>query len=111
MEKIKKYRQIIQDILLEHASYKSINEDVEPQIVFDRERNHYQLIHVGWSNDKRVYGCVIHLDIKDRKIWIQHDGTEGGVASELVDQGVPKQDIVLGFHSAFKRQFTEFAVG
>lgn len=111
MEKIEKYSQIIQDILLEHASYKSINEDVEPQIVFDRERNHYQLIHVGWSNKKRVYGCVIHLDIKDGKIWIQHDGTEGGVASELVDQGVPKQDIVLGFHSAFKRQFTEFAVG
>lgn len=111
MEKIENYRQIIQDILREHASYKSINEDVEPQIVFDTERNHYQLIHVGWSNDKRVYGCVIHLDIKDGKIWIQHDGTEGGVASELVEQGVPKQDIVLGFHSAFKRQFTEFAVG
>ncbi|MCJ8280911.1 MAG: XisI protein [Rivularia sp. ALOHA_DT_140] len=110
MEKIEKYRQIIQNILQEHGSYKSINEDVEPQIVFDIERNHYQLIHVGWSNKRRVYGCVIHLDIKDEKIWIQHDGTEGGVASELVEQGVPKQDIVLGFHSPFKRQFTEFAV-
>lgn len=43
-------------------------------------------------------------------MWIQHDGTDGGVASKLVEQGVPKQDIVLGFHSAFKRQFTEFAV-
>lgn len=37
MEKIEKYRHIIKDILLEHASYKSINEDVEPQIAFDRE--------------------------------------------------------------------------
>lgn len=105
------YRQIVQDILREHASYKSINEDVEPQIVFDNERNHYQLIHVGWSNKRRVYGCVIHIDIKDGKIWIQHDGTEGGVALELLERGVEKQDIVLGFHSAFKRQFTEFAVG
>ncbi|MGB3652452.1 MAG: element excision factor XisI family protein [Rivularia sp. (in: cyanobacteria)] len=42
---------------------------------------------------------------------MQHDGTEGGVANELVERGISKQDIVLGFHSAFKRQFTEFAVG
>nr|WP_228043418.1 XisI protein [Desmonostoc muscorum] len=57
------------------------------------------------------YGCVLHLDIKNEKIWIQHDGTEGGIADELTNRGVPKQDIVLAFHSPFKRQFTEFAVG
>ena len=109
--KLETYRQIVQDILREHPSYKSINEDVEPQIIFDNERNHYQLIHVGWSNKRRVYGCVIHIDIKDGKIWIHHDGSEGGVALELLERGVEKQHIVLGFHSAFKRQFTEFAVG
>ncbi|MEB3249760.1 MAG: element excision factor XisI family protein, partial [Merismopediaceae bacterium] len=27
-----------------------------------------------------------------------------------VKAGVPKQDIVVGFHSAFMRQFTEYAV-
>jgi len=51
------------------------------------------------------------IDIKDEKNWIQNDGTEGGVAFDLLERGVDKQDIVLGFHSAFKRQFTEFAVG
>lgn len=30
---------------------------------------------------------------------------------ELVKQGVPKQDIVIGFHSPFMRKFTEYAVG
>jgi hypothetical protein len=53
----------------------------------------------------------IRLSIKDGKIWIQHDGTEGGIANDLVDHGVPKHDIVLGFHAPFKRQFTDFAVG
>ena len=52
---------------------------------------------MGWSNKRRVYRCVIHIDIKDGKIWIQHDGTEGCVASELLVQGIDKQDIVLGF--------------
>ncbi|KAF3891318.1 XisI protein [Tolypothrix bouteillei VB521301] len=41
---------------------------------------------------------------------IQHDGTEGGIANELTSRGVPHKDIVLAFHSPFKRQFTELAV-
>lgn len=60
---------------------------------------------------RRVYGCIIHIDIKDSKIWIQRDGTETGVANELVTAGVPKQDIILGFHAPYKRKFTEFAAG
>jgi hypothetical protein len=63
-----------------------------------------------WQNDRRIYGCIIHLDIKDGKIWLQHNGTENDIAEELVEMGVPKTDIVIGFHSPFKRQFTEYAV-
>ncbi len=58
-----------------------------------------------------VYGTIIHVDIRDRKIWIQRDFTEEGVASELVDLGVPKTDIVLGFKPPYMRQFTDFASG
>jgi hypothetical protein len=29
----------------------------------------------------------------------------------LLDQGVPKSDIVLGFRSSFMRQLSDFAVG
>ncbi len=38
------------------------------------------------------------------------DGTEIGIANELVARNMPKHDIIIGFHSPFKRQFTEFAV-
>ncbi|HDN27464.1 MAG TPA: hypothetical protein ENG03_10300 [Thioploca sp.] len=33
-------------------------------------------------------GCVLHIDIKDGKIWIQHDGIEVGIANELIALGV-----------------------
>lgn len=33
------------------------------------------------------------------------------LAEELVSMGIPKQDIVIGFHSPHKRQFTDFAMG
>jgi hypothetical protein len=50
------------------------------------------------------------LDIIGDKIWIQHDGTSPGVAEELVEAGIPRDAIVLGFHPAYVRQHTGFAV-
>lgn len=105
------YRQLVHELLQEYSNIVANHETVEAEAIFDLQRDRYQVVHVGWSNKRRVYGCVLHLDIKDGKIWIQHDGTEGGIANDLVDHGVPKHDIVLGFHSPFKRQFTDFAVG
>ncbi|MBD2577157.1 XisI protein [Oscillatoria sp. FACHB-1406] len=65
---------------------------------------------VDWNQQRREYGSLIHLDIQNDKIWIQSDGTEVGIANELVEAGVPQADIVLGFKSSFKRQFTDYAV-
>ncbi|MBW4675771.1 MAG: XisI protein [Desmonostoc geniculatum HA4340-LM1] len=104
------YRELVQRILKGHSIHHS-NDDTEIQLIFDTDRDHYQVIHLGWEELRRVYGCIIHVDIKDGKIWIQRDGTEVGVANELVTAGVPKQDIVLGFHAPYKRKFTEFAAG
>jgi XisI protein len=53
---------------------------------------------------------LVHLDIIDRKIWIQHDGTEEGIADELVKQGIPPQKIVLAYKSFERRKITDFAV-
>ena len=105
------YRQYIQKLLQDRAqrSMRSSSSQ-EAQTIFDVERDHYQLVYVGWKqNGDRDYGCLLHLDIKDGKIWIQYDGTEGGIANELVALGVPKQDIVLGFQPPALRKFTDFA--
>lgn len=44
-------------------------------------------------------------------LWIQHDGTEIGIATQLLELGVPADDIVLGFQAPDIRPYTEFAVG
>ena len=84
---------------------------VERQLVIDAERDHYLLMTVGWQGPQRVDGCVIHIDIKDGQVWIQHDGTERGMANDLVERGIPKTAIVLGFHAPYKRPYTGFGVG
>ena len=82
------------------------------QLIFDKERDHYQLVRTGWrDNNNRVYGCVLHVDIKEGKIWVQHDGTENAIADQLVELGTPKQDIVLVYHAPNVRKYTEFALG
>ena len=78
--------------------------------ISDTERDHYQIVHVGWEGQNWVHICIIHVDIKGGKIWLQWNGTEDDIAADLVAAGVSKQDIVLGFQSPFMRQFTEYAV-
>jgi hypothetical protein len=67
-------------------------------------RERYQLLAIGWNQQQRIYGTTIHLDIQDEKIWIQQNTTEFDLASDLVEIGVPKQDIVIGFHTLKMRQ-------
>lgn len=111
MEKIEQYRTYIQQLLIEYAKGSPSDDEVETQLIFDTQRNHYQVVYTGWKNRRPMYGCVLHLDIKNNKIWIQYDGTEIGIANELVNLGVPKEDIVLAFHEPLVRQYTGFAVG
>ncbi len=110
MADIEKYRQCIQEIIRRRAAIKPSLGEVDVETIFDTERDHYQLVHAGWHEHRRKYGCLIHMDIKNDKIWIQHDGTEVGVANLLVEMGVPKEDIVLAFHPPYKRPYTDFAV-
>lgn len=110
MARVEDYPKYVEEIIHRYSQYKPAYGDVEVQTVIDRERLHYQLINVGWNKNQRIRGCVLQIDIKDNRIWIQHDGTETGVANELVEKGVPRHDIVLAFLAPYKRQYSEFAV-
>ena len=111
MERIN-YSQLVQELVKEHYSYHVQDETTKAQLIIDAERHHYQILHVGWEENgtRRVYGCTMHIDIKEDKIWIQRDMTEIGVANELVAAGVPKDDIVLAYRAPHNRKFTGFAV-
>jgi hypothetical protein len=110
MAKVEQYREFIEQIVFQYSRYKSLYGDVENQIIFDTQRDRYRLIHVGWEQKKRVHSCSMHLDIKDEKIWIQHNSTDVDLAEELLELGVPKEDIVLGFQPVYLRQYTDYAV-
>ena len=88
MAKIEEYRQLIQEILTTYSQIDFGNPELESELILDLARDRYQLMYIGWRDEQRIYGCSLHVDIKNEKIWIQHDGTEGGITQELIDRGI-----------------------
>ena len=110
MDTLENYRQIVRELINEYAQYKPSHGEIDTEAIIDLEKDHYEVMYVGWDGQRRVHGSVIHIDIIKGKIWIQYDGTNRPVADELVASGVPREDIILGFHPYQVRQYTDFGV-
>lgn len=115
MEDVNELRQIIEKVLTEKADfYRRINDQTADEnmveTVFDREKDKYVLFNIAWEKYERTYYSVAHLDIINGKIWIQKDATEEGIATDLENLGVPKDKIVLAFHSPTLRKYGEYAL-
>jgi hypothetical protein len=110
MDPLSAYRQAIERVLTAYTKIPYAHGDLRCEALFDREHDRYALITLGWNAGKRVHFPLVHIDIVDGKVWIEKDNTEDGVASELVQAGIPKGQIVLGFRSPDMRKHTEFAV-
>ncbi|MGL6340252.1 MAG: XisI protein [Waterburya sp.] len=110
MDNIEQYRQKIKNILTNYVAIPYSYGDIKSKLIISNDNSNYLVMTSGWQNQKRVHGCIIHLEIIGDKIWIHRDGTEYGIANDLLEAGIPKDKIVLGFHPADVRPYTDFAV-
>jgi hypothetical protein len=113
MDKLNNYRASVKKILTEYdqiASQTPNISGVDTILSFDDQRDQYLWFDVGWNERKRVKAITVYVRIKNEKIYIEEDLTEEGIATELLREGVPKEDIVLAFHDPETRKLTEFAV-
>src|SRR6266699_1500988 len=111
MDTLTHYHDIVRKVICEYASYTPSHGCVKTEAIIDPEKDHYEVMHVGWDGVRRVHGAVVHIDIHDGKVWIQYDGTSRPVAEELVEAGIPREDIVLAFHPAELRSLSGIGVG
>lgn len=113
MDKIKKYQDIIVSFLhfyhIESGGSRT-DSPIKHRILIDRENNSFQLLSAGWSNQNYIFGPIFHFDIIDGKIWMQCNNTEWEVVDYLMEHGVERSDIVLGFVRPEARPYTGFAV-
>ncbi|MBI4769652.1 MAG: XisI protein [Chloroflexi bacterium] len=110
MDTLAHYRKIIRQLLESYAAYQPARGDVQIEVIADEANDHYELMYAGWNGPYRIHGSVLHIDIRNQKVWIQHDGTEGGIAEELVRAGISRDCIVLAFKPPEIRPHTDFAV-
>lgn len=110
MDKLKKYQAAILKILEDYKDVKYSNLDAVNVLIADKENHHYQILTIGWEGKKHVHHCPMHFDIINGKIWIQKNMTEIDVGQKLVEQNIPKTDIVLGFLRPKMREYSEYAI-
>jgi XisI protein len=87
MERLNEYREIIRAFLAASIDESSDDQNFETQLICDRDRDHYQLVSLGWQGHRRFYDVLIHLDIKAGKVWIQRNDTDRLIAQELMALG------------------------
>ncbi|MBE9237363.1 MAG: XisI protein [Sphaerospermopsis kisseleviana] len=112
MDKLTEYPKLIKQILTEYVELcqRHPQKDMETFLIVDEAKGHYMWMNLGWQNGERITGMTVYVRLKDGKFWIEEDWTENGIATDLVEAGVPKEDIVLAFHDPNIRQYTDFAV-
>ena len=111
MNQVKEYRETIKRLLREREclACPSLPPGLEVTCLFDDMSGQYALLSVGWMQGERVCGVTLLLRIKGDKIWVEEDATDAPIADDLVEAGIPRQDIVLGFQPPEIRSYTEFA--
>ena len=112
MEKCSQYREIIRSLLTQHIAIdrQQPTEGVESSLVVDEQTDTYIWLGLGWQRGRRVKNIYVIVRLVEGKFYIEEDRTEAGLAQELLDAGIPKEDIVLAFHPPELRQYSEFAV-
>lgn len=111
MDKTTQYESIILELLSEYADFWGSSHGIKRRVIADKENHTYQLLSYGWQDGKRyVHNMAFHLEIIGSKIWVHQNNTEAMIADELMEKGVDKKDIVLGFIPDKDRIYTGFAV-
>lgn len=112
MDRLATYRVLVKELIKQHAERmkRHPQPNTEIEVTFDEERDHYLLLRIGWTPEGRLFVPTLYARLHNGKIWIENDWTEQGLATELVERGVPREDVVLAFHPPEMRVHTQFAV-
>jgi hypothetical protein len=104
------YRDLAERLIRDYAASDRVASPIETHLVIDPTQGHYQWWNIGWRGFDRIHRCIIHLEVRDSKIWLQENKTEHDPAAALVNMGVPNEDIILGLQPPAKRPYTDYGV-
>lgn len=86
MESLDHQRSLIVTLLTDLAESITTEDTVETVVIADRERDHYQLLYVGWEGEQRVFDTAVYIRLHHGKIWIEHNALLSGLGNYLLPQ-------------------------
>jgi len=110
MDKLEKYRKILQRIVEKYAGEPRRADQVPLVPICDTVHDNYLLMRVGWDKVGRAHHTLFHFRIKDGKVWIEDDGIEHGIANDLLEAGIAPEDIILAFQGREPKPVAELAL-
>jgi hypothetical protein len=93
MDKVSRYRQIIQQVLEDYAKRMSQGSQVKLLPICDTVHDQYLLVSLGRQNGRREHAIVFHVQLCQGQFLLEDDRTEEGIGNLLADSGVDPQDI------------------
>jgi hypothetical protein len=110
MDRIDDYRSILHKTLNHYAQLNNDNDQIKSIVIISQDNNQFLLFNEGWEGKKHIHHCLFHGEIKNDKIWVYFDGFEDTITEAIINEGIPKDKIVLAFHPVYVREKTEFAI-
>ena len=110
---VEKYRSIARNIITDLGSRKGKRKyfDIEYHTIIDENTGNYILLRSGWKQTSRFYAVLIHIEVKESgMVWLHEDRTDYIIADMLLEGGIAKSEIVLGFHPPIVRPDTGYAI-
>jgi len=95
INKLNRYQEILNQVIEHQATFKASDRHIESVPISDPVHGHYLLMSLGRDHAGRAHDILIHLRIKDGKVYVEWDGTEEGIFNELLEAGIPKEDVVF----------------
>jgi hypothetical protein len=102
-------KELLQHLFSEWENWVGTESNFKISSVWDEKNNNFLLLSTGWDNYKRIHSVFIHVELREGKFCIEADQTSNGFACDLVDNGIPKERIVLAFKHPELRQYSEYA--
>ena len=107
---VENYRQIIKQLLTTYSQIPYVHDDLADETIFDDESGRYLLVTMGWQDSERINTIVLHLDLRDDKVWIQCNNTDQDIVQELVQSGIAAEDIVIPVSAKSNKESPEASV-
>ncbi len=112
MDQLIRFREVVKAILSRYHEFdrSQPSPGIESFCAFDEMRDHYFLGQVGWDRTGRTCANTVYIRIAAGKIWVEEDMTEDGITQDLLEAGISRQDIILGFQHPQERNLGELAI-